>query len=202
MLPARPVLWEQARPVSGAAPDLSASRLLLDADLAIGPDRAHGSLALADEPRPGVSTHDAEFPHLLVPGAGPAYAAVPQVEAEQIRVDGTRLGKRRMLGASRTHDTRIYAWFGMLAPFTQRCAVDSGRHANARRLNPHSIRAIALRRTSERYIIILWQAALTIRRRECSHCVGALSGAPGGIRTHTARLLRARTLPIGLPGLG
>src|SRR5262249_60992517 len=31
-------------------------------------------------------------------------------------------------------------------------------------------------------------------------CPERSHGAPGGIRTHTARCLRPRTLPIGLPG--
>src|ERR1700746_2279501 len=37
----------------------------------------------------------------------------------------------------------------------------------------------------------------------CGPCPGwcAPGGAPGGTRTHTARCLRPRTLPIGLPGL-
>ena len=37
-------------------------------------------------------------------------------------------------------------------------------------------------------------------RARCARIRAVVISAPGGIRTHTARCLRARTLPVGLPG--
>jgi hypothetical protein len=100
----------------GVARHLRAAWSLLDADLVAGPDRADGSLALADEARPGVRADDAEY--LVVPGPGSAYAAVSKIEAKQIRVVSMRLGERGTISASRTRGAPVNAYFRMLAPFT------------------------------------------------------------------------------------
>src|ERR1700722_5671344 len=51
-------------------------------------------------PRPRVPAHNAELPHLLVLRARTAYAAVTQVEAQQVRVVSMRLRERSPISAS------------------------------------------------------------------------------------------------------
>src|SRR5690348_9567534 len=119
VLAARSVLREQARPVPGTTDHFGASDLLLGTDLVARPHGAHGPLALALEARPGIRACDTQFPHLLVPRAGQAYAAVSQVEAEQVRVVALRFGQRRAGRASRADGARIGA-DRMLAPVMQR----------------------------------------------------------------------------------
>src|SRR5260370_2173726 len=116
--------------MTGAAYYLGTAHSLLDADAVTRPDRAHGSLALPDEPRRGVGARDAQFPHLLVSRAGPAYAAVSQVEAEQIRIISMRFREPGTVGASGTRGA-VQRLFRVLAPIAQRRSVYSGRHANA-----------------------------------------------------------------------
>src|SRR5689334_9942501 len=118
MLPARPMLREQARPVSRIAEHLGAAGMLLGVDLAARPDSGHSSHALLDEPRPGVRARDTELPYVLVPRAAPADAAITQVETEQIRIVGRRFRERRRWRAPRTER----AWIDierMLAPVAQ-----------------------------------------------------------------------------------
>src|SRR5580700_5028443 len=118
MLASWPVLGKQARPVPRAARDLDAAGLLPDGDLVVGPDGAHGSLALPDEPRPGVRARDAQFPHLLVSRASPAYAAVAQIEAKQIGVVGPRFRESGVFCAPGTGGT-VQCLFRVLAPIAQ-----------------------------------------------------------------------------------
>ena len=99
----------------GATRDLGTARFLLDADTVTRPDRAHGSLALPDEPGPRVGARDAQFPHLLVSRASPAYAAVSQAEAEQVRVIGMRFRKAGAVGASGTRGA-VQRLFRVLTP--------------------------------------------------------------------------------------
>ena len=177
---------------------LGTARLLRSADFVAGPDRAHGPLALPDETRPRVPAHNAELPHLLVLRARTAYAAVTQVEAQQVRVVSMRLREHSPISASGTLGSQAGAPGRILAPFTQRRPVDSGRHANAsqaapdchqrERITPHSIAVHSC-------IVAAATDKTTDAQRLYSH------GAPGGIRTHTTCCLRASTLPLVYRGV-
>jgi hypothetical protein len=121
VLAARSMLREKARPMPGTADNFRTADLLLSTDLVARPHGAHGLFALAPEPRPGVRTNNAELPDVLVSRAGPAYAAISQVEAEQVCVVGSRFRRRRAGRAPRAHGARIGA-DRMLAPVIQRGA--------------------------------------------------------------------------------
>jgi hypothetical protein len=196
VLPAWPVLREQAWPVPGVARHLGTARSLLDADFVAGSDRAHGSLALPDEPRPGVRADDAQFPYFFLPSAASAYAAVSQIEAKQISVVSLRFGQRGTISASWTSGAWARASFRMLTPFPQRRSVDSGRHADAAETESafyQSHRMTAYVDAVHNRIVA--DGTDKIRMRQ------SVSGAPGGTRTHTLRVLNPSSLPrIGVPG--
>ncbi len=124
MFPARAVLGDQAWPVPGAAGNLNAALVLLDADLVVGADRGHGPSALLYEARPCVRARDTELPYVLVPRARPANAAVTEVETKQVCVVSLRLGERGWISASRTDSPWVSA-SGMLAPSSQCRAIYS-----------------------------------------------------------------------------
>src|SRR6185312_11523679 len=119
VLAARAVLREKARPMPRTTDNFRAADLLLSTDLVAWPYGAHDPFAFAPEPRPGVRAHNAELPDVLVSRAGPAYAAISQVEAEQVCVVGSRFRRRRARRAPRAHGARIGA-NRMLAPVMQR----------------------------------------------------------------------------------
>jgi Phosphate transporter family len=119
VLAARSVLREKARPMPGATDNFRAASLLLSTDFVARPQGAHGLFALAPEPRPGVRAHNTELPDVLVSRAGPAYAAISQVEAEEVCVVGSRFRRRRARRAPRAHGVGIGA-NRVLAPVMQR----------------------------------------------------------------------------------
>src|ERR1700749_2954618 len=86
VLPTRPMLREEARPVPGTADHLGTAGVLLGTHLVVRPDGPDHPLALLPESRPGVRTRDAQLPYLLVSGAGQANAPISQVETEQVCV--------------------------------------------------------------------------------------------------------------------
>ena len=55
----------------------------------------------------------------------------PRLQAKQICVVSIRFGERGPTGAAGTLGARIDVSFWLLAPLTQRCPVDSSRHADA-----------------------------------------------------------------------
>ena len=158
--PARSV--GEARPVPRLAQCLDAANVLPGADLVTRPDGAHGPHAFLDKPRPSVRARDAQFPCVLVSCPAPAYAAISEVEAEQVRVIGVRFRERGAGRASGTGGVRI----SPSGCSRQSCSVARLTPVDMlilRRLSPRSMRAIAWRRTSGLYIIELWQASLTKR---------------------------------------
>jgi putative transposase len=119
VLAPRSLLREEARPMPRTTDHFGAAGLLLGTDLVARPHCDHGPLALAPEPRPGVRARNAELPDVLVPRAGPAYAAISQVQSEQVRVVGLRFGRRRARRAPRADGAGVDA-NRMLAPVMQR----------------------------------------------------------------------------------
>src|SRR6266581_1633917 len=141
-----------------------------------------------------VRAHNAELPHVLVPRAGPAYAAISQVQPKQVRVVARGSGGVGP-GAHLGQTARGLALTGCSR---QSCNVAREMPVDRlmlRILIPRPMSATAWRRTSALYIITVSQAALTILRMQ-----NCLLGAPGGIRTHTLRVLNPHALPVGVPG--
>src|SRR5437763_14608187 len=81
MLPARPVLRKEARPVFRVASDLGATVPLPACHGVARTYGTHGLLALVLKAGPRISAHDPQNPDILPAVASAAYAPISQVEA-------------------------------------------------------------------------------------------------------------------------
>jgi hypothetical protein len=83
VLPARPVLGEEARPVFAESGDHDAPLALYAAHAVVGVHGSHGCSASVNEPRPCVGTGNAERVDALLEGVD---TAIPEIEPEKVGV--------------------------------------------------------------------------------------------------------------------